>query len=133
MPKIFLLLSILQASFLFPGSLGRLRFQTWPAFLKPTSHWEDGSVVEVLGAGQAEAGGSLELLASQSCQKVSYRFVLASFVCQFDTGWSYHKERSFTWGNASMRSSCKAFSQLVIKGGGPLVGSAISGLVVLVL
>jgi hypothetical protein len=33
-----------------------------------------------------------------------------------------------------MRSSCKAFSQLVIKvggGGGPLVGGAISGLVVL--
>jgi hypothetical protein len=32
-----------------------------------------------------------------------------------------------------MRSSCKAFSQLVIKEGGPLVGGAISGLVVLVL
>jgi hypothetical protein len=32
-----------------------------------------------------------------------------------------------------MRSSCKAFSQLVIKGGGPLVGDAIPGLVVLVL
>jgi hypothetical protein len=32
-----------------------------------------------------------------------------------------------------MRSSCKAFSQLVIKGGGPLVGGGtISGLVVLV-
>jgi hypothetical protein len=30
-----------------------------------------------------------------------------------------------------MRSSCKAFSQLVIKGGGPLVGGIISGLVVL--
>jgi hypothetical protein len=30
-----------------------------------------------------------------------------------------------------MRSSCKAFSQLVIKGGGPLVGGAISGLVLL--
>jgi hypothetical protein len=30
-----------------------------------------------------------------------------------------------------MRSSCGAFSQLVIKGGGPLVGSAIPGLVVL--
>jgi hypothetical protein len=30
-----------------------------------------------------------------------------------------------------MRSSCKAFSQLVIMGGGPLVGGAISGLVVL--
>ena len=32
-----------------------------------------------------------------------------------------------------MRSSCKAFSQLVIKGGGPLVGGAISGLIVLVI
>jgi hypothetical protein len=30
-----------------------------------------------------------------------------------------------------MRSSCKAFSQLVIKVGGPLVGGAISRLVVL--
>ena len=34
-------------------------------------------------------------------------------------------------GNASMRSSCKAFSQLVIKVGGPTVGGAIPGLVVL--
>jgi hypothetical protein len=32
-----------------------------------------------------------------------------------------------------MRSSCKASSQLVIKGGGPLVGGEIPGLVVLVL
>jgi hypothetical protein len=30
-----------------------------------------------------------------------------------------------------MRSSCGAFSQLEIKGGGPLVGGAILGLVVL--
>jgi hypothetical protein len=30
-----------------------------------------------------------------------------------------------------MRSSCGAFSQLVIKRGGPLVGGTISGLVVL--
>jgi hypothetical protein len=30
-----------------------------------------------------------------------------------------------------MRSSCGAFSQLVIKGGGPLVGGTISGLVFL--
>jgi hypothetical protein len=29
-----------------------------------------------------------------------------------------------------MRSSCKAFSQLVIKGGGPIVDGAIPGLVV---
>ena len=57
--------------------------------------------------------------------------VLAGFVCQLDTGWSYHRERSFSWGSASMRSSCKALSQFVIKAGGPLVGGAISGLVVL--
>jgi hypothetical protein len=50
---------------------------------------------------------------------VSYplRTLLAGFVCQLDTGWSYHRERSLPWGSASMRSSCKAFSQLVIKGG----------------
>jgi hypothetical protein len=54
-------------------------------------------------------------------------------LCQLDTGWSYHRERSFSWGNASTRSNCKVFSQLVIKGGGPLVGGAISGMVVLVL
>jgi hypothetical protein len=30
-----------------------------------------------------------------------------------------------------MRSNCKAFSQLVIKWGGPLLGGTISGLVVL--
>jgi hypothetical protein len=57
--------------------------------------------------------------------------VLAGFVCQLDTGWSYHRERSFSWGSASMRSSCGAFSQLVIKGVEPLVGGTISGLVVL--
>jgi hypothetical protein len=54
-------------------------------------------------------------------------------LCQLDTGRSYHREMSFSWGNASTRSSCKTFSELVIKGVGPLVGSAISGLVVLVL
>jgi hypothetical protein len=52
-------------------------------------------------------------------------------LCQLDSGWSYHKERSFSWENASMRSSCKAFSQLVSKREGPLVGGTISGLVVL--
>jgi hypothetical protein len=57
--------------------------------------------------------------------------VLVGFVCQLDTGWGYHRERSFSWGNASMRSNCKAFSQLVIKGERPLVGGTISGLVVL--
>jgi hypothetical protein len=50
---------------------------------------------------------------------------------QLGSGWSYHRERSFSWGNTSMISSCKAFSQLVIKGGGGLVGGTISGLVVL--
>jgi hypothetical protein len=54
-------------------------------------------------------------------------------LCQLDAGWSYHRERSFNWGNGSRRSSGKAFSQLVIKQGGSLVGGAISGLVVFVL
>ena len=52
-------------------------------------------------------------------------------VCQLDPGWGYHRERSFSWGNASMKSSCGAFSQLVIKSGGPIAGGAIPGLVVL--
>jgi hypothetical protein len=56
--------------------------------------------------------------------------VLASFVSTWHS-WSYHRERSFSWGNASMRSNCKAFSQLVTKGERPLVGGTISGLVVL--
>jgi hypothetical protein len=55
--------------------------------------------------------------------------VLASFVSTWPS-WSYHRERSFIWGNASMRSNCKAFSQLVIKGERPLVCGTISGLVV---
>jgi hypothetical protein len=46
-------------------------------------------------------------------------FVLTGFVRQLDTTWSYHREWSLLWGNAAMRSSCKAFSQLVIKGRGP--------------
>jgi hypothetical protein len=58
--------------------------------------------------------------------------VLASFVSTWHS-WSYHRERSFSWRNASMRSNCKAFSQLVIKEKRPLVGGTISGLVVLVL
>jgi hypothetical protein len=58
--------------------------------------------------------------------------VLASFVSTWHS-WSYHRERSFSWGDASMRSSCKAFSQLVIKEERPLVGGTISGLVGLVL
>ena len=58
--------------------------------------------------------------------------VLASSVSTWHS-WSYHRERSFRWGNASMRYNCKTFSQLVIKGERPLVGWTISGLVVLVL
>ena len=42
--------------------------------------------------------------------------VLTNFVSTWHS-WSYHRERSFCWGNASMRSNCKAFSQLVIKRG----------------
>ena len=38
---------------------------------------------------------------------------------------------TFSWGNASMRSSCEAFSWLVIKVEGPIVGGAIPWLVVL--
>ena len=66
------------------------------------------------------------------CERSFRMGVLASFVSTWHS-WSYHRERSFSWGNASMRSSCKAFSQLVIKGERPLVGGTISGLVVLVL
>ena len=52
-------------------------------------------------------------------------------LCQLDTSWSYHREKKFSWGNASTRSSYKAFSQLVIKKERPLVGGTISGLAVL--
>jgi hypothetical protein len=55
--------------------------------------------------------------------------VLPGSVCQLDTGWSYHKESSFSWGSASMRLSCGAFSQLVIKVERSIVGDAIPGLV----
>jgi hypothetical protein len=55
------------------------------------------------------------------------------FFYQIDIGWSYYRERSFSWGSASMRSSCGVFFQLVIKGERLLVGETISGLVVLVL
>ena len=57
--------------------------------------------------------------------------VLPGFVCQLAAGWSYHIERRFSWGNASMRYSCEAFSQLVIKEGGPLVHGTTYRLVVL--
>jgi hypothetical protein len=67
------------------------------------------------------------------CQVDKGSIVLAGFMCQIDTGWGYHRERSFSWGSSFMRSSCGIFSQLMIKGEKPLVGGAISGLVVLVL
>ena len=65
------------------------------------------------------------------CQVDKGSSVLAGFEYQLDTSWSYHRERSLPLGNASMRSSCKAFSQLVVKWGGPLVGCSIPGLIVL--
>ena len=65
------------------------------------------------------------------CQVEKGSIVLASFVCQVDTVWSYHRERSLSWGSASMRSSCGTFSQLVIKWEGPLVGGSTFGLVLL--
>ena len=65
------------------------------------------------------------------CQVDKGSILLAGFGCQLDTGWSYHRERSFSWEDASTRSSCKAFSLLMIKGKRPLVGGTISGLVVL--
>jgi hypothetical protein len=65
------------------------------------------------------------------CVKLTRGQLYWLFLCQLDTGWSYHRERSFRWGSASMRSNCGTFSQLVIKGEGPLMGGATSGLVVL--
>jgi hypothetical protein len=56
------------------------------------------------------------------CVKLTSDQVYWLVLCQLDTGWSYHRERSFSWRNASTRSSSGAFSQLVIKGEGPLVG-----------
>jgi hypothetical protein len=67
---------------------------------------------------------------TQPCGKAESMYWLV--LCQLDIGWSYPRERSFSWGTASTRSSCGAFSQLVIKEGGPIVGGAILGLVVLV-
>jgi hypothetical protein len=65
------------------------------------------------------------------CVKLTRGQLYWLVLCQLDSGWSYHRERSFSWGSDSMKSSCGAFSQLVIKRGGPLVGGIISGLVVL--
>jgi hypothetical protein len=68
---------------------------------------------------------------STNLERTIFNFVLAGFMCQLDTGWGYHRERSFIWGSASMRSSCRVLSQLVIKGERPIVGGTIYGLVVL--
>jgi hypothetical protein len=54
------------------------------------------------------------------CQVEKGSIALAVFLCQLDTSWSYYRERSFSQGNDSMKSSYKAFSQLVIKGWGAL-------------
>jgi hypothetical protein len=62
---------------------------------------------------------------------ISTTLVYSWFCVSTWHSWSYHRERSISWGNASMRFSCKAFSQLVIKMGGPIVGGAVPGLVVL--
>jgi hypothetical protein len=45
--------------------------------------------------------------------------LLVGFVCQCDTSWSYNRKSSLPWGNVRMRSRYTAFSQLVIKRGGP--------------
>ena len=65
------------------------------------------------------------------CQVDKGSIVLDGFMCQLDTGWSYNREWSFSWGSVSMRSICGAFSQLVIKWGGSLVAGTTPGLVFL--
>jgi hypothetical protein len=65
------------------------------------------------------------------CQVDKGSVVLAGFVCQLDTSWSYHRERCLHYRNVSMRSSCKTFSQLVMEWEGPTMGGAIPELVVL--
>jgi hypothetical protein len=42
--------------------------------------------------------------------------VMASFVSTWHS-WGYHRERSFSWGNASMRSNSKAFFSISDQGG----------------
>jgi hypothetical protein len=42
--------------------------------------------------------------------------VLAGFVGQLDSSWSYHRERSFSWGSASMRSSCESLFSISDQG-----------------
>jgi hypothetical protein len=90
-------------------------------FLLSVSHFSFG--------GRIWKKKSLKVFA-QIMKKNVKEHVLASFVSTWHS-WSYHRERIFSWGNASMRYNCKAFSQLVIKGEGPLVGGTISGLAVL--
>ena len=51
----------------------------------------------------------------ESVHRMQYAIVLAGFMCQLDTVWSYHRERSFRWENTSMWSSCKAFSQFLVR------------------
>jgi hypothetical protein len=48
------------------------------------------------------------------CVKLTRGQLYWLVLCQLEPGWSYHRKRSFSCGNASTRSSCKAFSQLVI-------------------
>ena len=60
-------------------------------------------------------GGVVESMHAHSIRP--FQIGLAGLVCQLDPSWSYHRERNLSWGNASIRSRCKAFSQLVIKEG----------------
>ena len=98
--------------------------------------WQSNEIPEKWGMGSRLYIQTLELkhwaLIRELCLGTLFLLliVLASFVSTWHS--CYHRERSFSWGNDSMRSSCGAFSQLVIKGRGPLVGVTISGLVVLV-
>ena len=94
------------------GKEMKMNYHQWQQFSLKKTHWEETFIVDITVWNKVY---------------VLYWLVL----CQHS--WSYHRKRSFSWGNASMRSNCKAFSQLVIKGERPLVGGTISGLVVLVL
>jgi hypothetical protein len=64
-----------------------------------------------------EAQGCYRASSLTALHPIHWSSVLAGLECQLDTSWSYHRERSLPSGNASMRSSCEAFSHLVIKGG----------------
>ena len=58
---------------------------------------------------------------------------LTGFVYQLDTSLLHQRGKSLNWGNASMRSSYKVFSQLVINGGRAqqMVGGTVPRLVIL--